>query len=65
MTDEQVEKHTKDINNLSREEMCRLWRFTPSGHPYFNSALPLFDIFERRFEELGGFSPEISKKIGF
>jgi hypothetical protein len=27
--------------------------------------LPLFEYFNKRFKELGGFTPEISKKIGW
>jgi hypothetical protein len=46
---------------MSQEEMARLWRFAPSGHPVFSNDLPLFG----RFEELGGMTPEISKKIGW
>jgi len=52
------------INAMSREEMCRLWRFAPAGHPYFNSLLPYHEIFNARFEKLGGFNSTISKKIG-
>ena len=53
------------INSMSRIEMARLWRFTPSGHPYFNTTLPYFEIFRKRFNELGGFSVAISKEIGW
>lgn len=52
------------INSMSREEMARLWRFAPSGHPYFDTTLPYYEIFKKRFDELGGFSPAISKAIG-
>lgn len=51
------------INNMSRMDMASLWRYAPSGHPYFDTTKPYFKIFEKRFEELGGFSPEISKSI--
>jgi len=53
------------INKMSREEMCRLYRNAPSGHPYFDQSLPYWAVFEKRFKELGGFSPAISKKIGW
>ena len=53
------------INAMSREEMCRLWRFAPSGHPYFDCKLPYYAVFKTRFDALGGFSPEISKAIGW
>ena len=54
------------INSMSREEMARLWRSAPSGHPYFSRSKPYYKYFRKRFfDELGGFSPEISKKIGW
>lgn len=52
------------INEMSRVEMARLWRFTPLGHPYFDILLPYYDVFQKRFKKLGGFSPAISKEIG-
>ena len=48
---------------MSREEMASKWRFAPSGDPMFHGSVGKF--FEERFKELGGFSPEISKKIGW
>jgi hypothetical protein len=59
------EEEIKIINNMSREEMCHLWRFAPAGHKYFQRGNELSEIFEKRFKELGGFSPEISKSIGW
>lgn len=53
------------INKLTREEMCHLWRFSPSGHKYFDSNLPYYEVFKKRLGEFGGFSPEISKGIGW
>ncbi len=53
------------INNMSQEEMATLWRFAPSGHPYFDTSLPYYEVFKNRFDELGGMSPEISKRIGW
>ena len=58
-------KIVAEINSLTREEMCRLWRFAPSGHIYFDNSLPYFEIFSTRFKKLDVFSPEISKKIGW
>ena len=55
----------KHINNMTREQMASLWRFAPAGHSYFNTTKPYVKIFEKRFQELGNFSPEISKKIGW
>lgn len=58
-----LEEEIQKINSLSQVEMATLWRYAPSGHPYFDSHLPLFEIFNKRFKELGGFTPQISKLI--
>ena len=63
MDESEIEKHRKIIDQMSHEEMARLWRFAPSGHPYFDRRLPLVEHFEKRFKKLGGFTPEISKEI--
>ena len=53
------------INHMSQESMASLWGYAPSGHPYFDSSKPYFKIFEKRFKKLGGFTPAISKSIGW
>ena len=53
------------INSMSHLEVCRLWRFAPVGHRYFDTTNPLHAVFEARFKELGGFTPEISKQLGW
>lgn len=55
----------KPIDAMTREDMCRLWRYAPPGHPYFKRGTPEQEYFEKRFNQLGGFSPEISKRIGW
>ena len=65
MTAEELAIETEKINALTHEEMCRLWRFSmPGTCKYFDLTSPLWPIFEKRFKELGGFTPEISKRIG-
>ena len=59
MTDEMKQR----IDNLTREEMASRWRFVPAGDPMFRDDAGKY--FEQRFKELGGFSPSISKKIGW
>jgi hypothetical protein len=61
-TEEEIEAMKKGIDGMSQEDMASLWRFAPSGHPYFRSDLPLFEHFQKRFK---GFTPELSKKIGW
>jgi len=64
MTDEE-QKTIDTINQMSQREMASLWRFAPSGHPYFDKTKLFFEVFEKRFKELGGFTPEISKSLTF
>ena len=64
LTEEQIEKHKKAIDEMTHEDMAHLWRFAPAGHDYFRTDLPLFDHFQARFKSLGGFTPAISKSIG-
>lgn len=65
LTAEQIEAHKAAIDKMSHLEMARMWRFAPSGHPYFDSRYPLFNYFEARFKSLGGMTPEISKQLGW
>ena len=55
----------KRIENMTHEQMARLWRFASPGHIYFDKTKPFWVIFEKRFKLLGGFTPAISKSIGF
>jgi hypothetical protein len=64
MTKEEIQVHKDNIDKLTHEEMCRMWRFSPSGHPYFQKG-EVFDHFEKRFNDFGGFTSTISKKIGW
>jgi len=64
MDESEIEKHKKIIDDMSRAEMARLWRFAPSGHIYFRSDIPLHDYFRKKFIEKGGWNSGISKQIG-
>jgi hypothetical protein len=55
----------EEIDRLSHIEMARLWRFAPSGHPYFIAGRKESEYFATRFKELGGMTPAISKQIGW
>jgi len=63
MTHEQIRTGIQTINEMSKNDMAFLWRHASPGHPYFDRELPFFEIFERRFKELGGFTAAISKSI--
>ena len=65
MTDLEVKEWKEKIDAMSQIEMARLRRFAPTGHPLFNTTLPLYEYFERRFKKLGGMTSSISKSIGW
>lgn len=65
MEDKKLQSELDKISSMTREQMARLWRFAPAGHPYFVSDSVLFKAFDKRFGELGRMSPEISKRIGW
>ncbi len=63
MTGEEIEQAKSAIDQMSRIDMARLWRFHSGGHPYFREPLAVY--FKTRFDSLGGFNPDISKAIGW
>ena len=65
MTPAVTKNHKKNIDKLSQIELTRLYRFAPSGHPYFSSDTGLYPYFTERFKELGGMTPSVSKQIGW
>lgn len=54
-----------DIERLTHEEMCWLYRFAPLGHPFFRIDSPELAAFEARFRAFGGMTPAMSKRFGF
>ena len=51
------------INDMTHEELCFTWRFAPLGHPMVLGEAGA--RLKERLTEMGGFTPEISKKIGW
>ncbi len=51
------------IDRMSQEQMAAKWRFAPIGDPMFQGEVG--DYFTERFKSLGGFTPEISKRVGW
>lgn len=64
-TEQEIETMKKDIDGMDQRQMASLQRFAQSGHPYFDNRLSLWEYFEKRFKELGGMTPGISKSIGW
>ena len=63
MTEEETRKAKAEIDALSQFEMCRLWRFAPPGHPFFQGEIG--EYFHKKLKEKGGMTPEISKDLGW
>ena len=62
MTEEQKNK----IDAMSHIEICRFWRFAPSdGSEKLVQGEAGQYLKKRLFEHFGGFTPEISKLIGW
>ena len=59
------QQHIDTINTMSQYAMASLYRFAPSGHPYFDNTRPMWKVFEKRFKLLGGMTTEISKDLGW
>ena len=65
------------VNKADRYQICYWWRFLPSpgmkavnkSSAEFTKVLeaeaPIMDRIAERFKEMGGFTPEISKSIGW
>ena len=51
------------VEKASLEELAKWYRFLPSGDT--NEQQHVQDRIAERFKELGGMTPELSKKIGF
>jgi len=53
----------EEINKGTRLEICRWWRFLPS--PVNQEQAKVNQRLKERFDEFGGFTPEISKQLGW
>lgn len=53
----------KEIDSMSQYELCRRWRFAEVGDTLFKNDTG--DYYAKVLKEKGGFTPEISKRLGF
>lgn len=53
----------KQIDEKDQYSLCYLWRFGKSGHPLLQDECGKY--FAKRLKEKGGFTPEISKQLGW
>jgi hypothetical protein len=52
-----------EVEQASREELAKWYRFLPSGDTEEQQRVQ--DRIAARFKDLGGMTPELSKRIGF
>ena len=64
MSEECPEDYKVMIDAMPHEEMCRKWRFAALGDPLLQGAVGAY-FSDRLFKHFGGFTPEISKRIGW
>jgi MoxR-like ATPase len=63
---ETFEELKLEVDTLTHEQMCRMWRFSSGNPKYFDNREPISEYFkDRLFQHFGGFTPEISKQIGW
>lgn len=62
--DNQMAKWKADIDHMTHEECARLWRFGASDHPIIQTP-ELWKHFVDHFADLGGWTPAVSKAIGW
>ena len=58
-----TQKNKEYIDSLSYESLLSKWRFAPIGDPMLQGEEG--EYFAKRLKEKGGFTPEISKRLGW
>ena len=65
MSDAKVKEWLDKIETMSHVDCARLYRYAEPGHPVFNTTLPLYEVFMKRFNDFGGMTTSVSKDIGW
>jgi hypothetical protein len=52
----------KEVQSATKEQLARWFRFLPSGDT--TEQQKVMALIQKRFKELGGMTPALSKKIG-
>ena len=63
MNEQEVERLKREIDGMSQYDLCAKWRFAHAGDPLL--AGEVGDYFTAKLKEKGGFTPEISKQLGW
>ena len=53
----------EEVEKADSEQICRWWRFLRS--PETDEEVEIMNRIAERFDEVGGFTPERSKRIGW
>lgn len=61
LTPQQITDLKVRIDGMTQFEMCREWRFSSAGSPFFCNP-EVYAHWEQKFQ---GFTPEISKSLGW
>lgn len=64
LTPEMIEQSKRQIDNMDRLAMGKMIRFSPSGTTLFQVP-ELYDHLMAHFDKLGGWTPQLSKLIGW
>lgn len=65
-TQEQIDEALKEIETFDHYTMCSMWRFGNCRPIFLRNDIPTGEAFKKRlFEHFGGFTPEISKSLGW
>lgn len=66
-TQQEIDTALKEVQEMEHYNMCYLWRMgSVEDNIYFRSDYPVAEVFkDRLFNHFGGFTPEISKRIGW
>ena len=65
MTEEQRNAYKQTIDSWDQYTTCSHWRFDKSGLPWTGGDAELSKYFAEHFKKMGGFTPAISKSLGW
>lgn len=65
LSDSQIQSKLEEISTMSHYAMGRAWRFAPIGQETYFNEPKLAEAFTARFKEFGGWTPELSKQVGW
>lgn len=58
-----IEALKREIDSYGQYDLCRIWRFAKPGNPLLQGEAG--EYFVAKLKEKGGFTPDISKSLGW